>query len=113
MPHLVIEYSEGVEKQVSEEKMMACAHAAAVESGLFGVGDIKVRAYPCSHYLIAGKAAHFVHISIYLLSGRDAPTKKALTTGVVSAFEGLGLNVASLSVDARDMDREVYSKVTR
>ena len=113
MPHLIIEHSEDLTHTFDTKALMQCAHNAAVESGLFGLSDIKVRAYPCANALIAGNESSFLHVTIYLLSGRTAETKKALTTLVLNEFAKLGLDVSSLSVDARDMDREVYSKITR
>ncbi|MCK0069926.1 5-carboxymethyl-2-hydroxymuconate Delta-isomerase [Kordiimonas laminariae] len=113
MPHLVIEHSSDIAEGADVNTLMQTAHAGAVESGLFGLNDIKVRAYPCPQSLIGGEKNSFLHITIYLLSGRSQETKKALTTLVLDKFTKLGLDVSSLSVDARDMDREVYSKITR
>lgn len=110
MPHLVIEYSSELESHTKVSAMMQAAHDAAVESGLFGVDDIKVRTYGCNHSLVGGKAASSVHITVYLLSGRDQPTQKALAETVLTHMKKLNLPLQSLSVDCRDMDRSVYTK---
>ena len=113
MPHLVIEYSRDVENRASPQDMMVAAHRGALASGLFSLADIKVRAYPCDHALVAGAVASFVHVSIFLLSGRDAATQRKLTDTVLAEFSALDLGVASLSVDSRGMDRAVYTKLTK
>ena len=112
MPHIVIEYSAKDYAEDQVNAMMTTAHAAALASGLFAESDIKVRAYPCAHGLVAGKSLRFVHLTVYLLSGRDQPTQKQLAEKILAQMSSLELDAASLSVDCRDMDRAVYSKVT-
>jgi len=113
MPHLVIEYSEPDFSNESAAKMLHAAHAGAVASGLFDVTDIKVRAYPCELSLLAGKAGSFIHVTVLLLSGRDAATQKKLAETVLTHLSDAGFSPGSLSVDCQDMDRAVYSKITR
>lgn len=110
MPHIIIEYSKELEKTGDINAVMLTAHKAAFASGLFGESDIKIRAFPTDHILIAGKAAKAISIVVKLLSGRDAATKKALTQSVHDAILALNTGVASLSVEACDMERESYSK---
>lgn len=112
MPHLVIEYSDTLEEKHSVEELMMACHQAANQSGQFTEKDIKVRAYPCGESLIAGKEKPFLHVTVKLLSGRDHKVKKALTTAVVEALSTSGVSVSSLSVEAVDIDRESYSKIT-
>jgi 5-carboxymethyl-2-hydroxymuconate isomerase len=113
MPHLVIEYSREIEQQVPPATLMATAHAAALQSGQFGEADIKVRLLPYDHALVGGKPLSFLHIGLYLMSGRTPEVKKELTQAVVAAFDARLSGIASISVDARDMDRDTYSKLVR
>lgn len=112
MPHLVIEYSEPDFSSEAVGKMLLAAHEGALESGLFTEDDIKVRAYPCAFSLLAGKPGSFIHVTIYLLSGRDAVMQKKLAETVLKHMSGAGFSPGSLSVDCQDMDRAVYSKIT-
>ena len=111
MPHLVIEYSEEDYSTDATGAMLMAAHNGALASGLFGEKDIKVRAYPCRFGLVAGKPGSFIHITVFLLSGRDAETQKKLAETVLEHMSGAGFSPSSLSVDCRDMDRAVYSKI--
>jgi len=112
MPHIIIEYSSGIEKQHPIDALMDLCHQAAKNSGHFTENDIKVRAYPCHQALVAGKNLTFVHITLKLLSGRDAVTKKLLTNAILAVIQNTGLVVSSLTVEAVDIERESYSKVT-
>lgn len=113
MPHLVIEYSRELEEEMPPANMMRLAHQIALESGQFGEDDIKVRLLPYDHAMVGGREDNFLHVSLYLLSGRDTLTKKALTLALEQAYRGKLPDAASVSADARDMDRESYSKSLR
>lgn len=110
MPHIVIEYSPDEGNDFSEEHLMDVAHQTSMASELFAEADIKVRVQPYSAALVAGKKGRFLHAIIYLIEGRDAATKKALTTAMHDAFRGLAPNYESISVDARDLARDIYVK---
>jgi len=112
MPHAVIEYSRDLEASFDKLALMQAAHDAMLASGQFGEADVKIRLYPCHDALVGGVTAKFVHITVYMLSGRSPAIKKSITTNLLRVLEGLSLSAASLSVDARDLEREVYSKAT-
>ncbi|WP_262691696.1 5-carboxymethyl-2-hydroxymuconate Delta-isomerase [Kordiimonas aestuarii] len=112
MPHLVIEYSDVDYSRAVVADMMSAAHAGAMASGLFTEQDVKVRAYPCQYVLVGGDVGSTIHVTVYLLSGRDQDTQKKLAAAVLEHIAALDLAPSSLSVDCRDMDRAVYSKVT-
>lgn len=112
MPHAVVEYSQDIETQFEAQALMQAVHMSLLSSAQFAEKDIKVRLYGCDHALVAGESATFIHITVYMLSGRSDETKKAITEHLLEVLKGLNLASASLSVDARDMDRSVYSKVT-
>lgn len=111
MPHFIVEYSRSLEAEAQPEAMLAAAHEVAVASAQFGISDIKVRLYPVDHALVAGKPDAALHITCYLLSGRDTPTKKALTQALVTRFHSLVPAAKAISANAIDMDRETYTKI--
>lgn len=112
MPHLVLEYSDCVKETHAIDTLMKICHEAAFASGQFGEQDIKVRAYECANSLVGGQPASFLHVTAKLLSGRSQEVKKKLTTAVLEALLAAGVTVSSLSVEALDIERESYSKVT-
>ncbi|MEX0298909.1 MAG: 5-carboxymethyl-2-hydroxymuconate Delta-isomerase [Kordiimonas sp.] len=113
MPHLVIEYSETIEKTHSINELILACDKAANKSGLFGEKDIKVRAYPCKTSLVGGHDLPFIHVTVKLLSGRDQETKKSLTDMVLKELLDCEVPASSLTVEAVDIERETYSKVTK
>lgn len=110
MPHIVIEYTPHESNDFSVEHLMAEAHQAALATGLFDEAAIKVRVKAYDQALVGGRHALMMHVLIYLIEGRDAATKKALTQAVHDALEPLVPTYASVSVDARDLARDVYVK---
>ncbi len=110
MPHLVIEYTPVKNSDITDEDMMTAVHWAAVSTGIFEERAIKVRVKQYQSAFVGGRHDHFVHVTIYLIDGRDTETKKMLTQTVHDRLASLFADYASISVDARDLDREVYTK---
>jgi len=110
MPHLVIEYMPTENSDVSDEDLMTAVHWAAVSTGIFEESAIKVRVKQYQSAFVAGRHDNFVHVTIYLIDGRDTETKKRLTQTVHDRLASLFVDYASISVDARDLDRDVYTK---
>jgi 5-carboxymethyl-2-hydroxymuconate isomerase len=110
MPHIVIEYSEGVETGASIEAIMSAAHEGAMTSGLFPEYDIKARAVQYEHHRTGQTRDSFVHVSVHLLSGRDDAQKSALAEGVLEKLVPLLSEVVSVGVEVIDMHRESYRK---
>ena len=44
MPHLIVEYSANLERDVDIPRLVGAIHAAALETGVFPVGGIRTRA---------------------------------------------------------------------
>ncbi|MEX2525060.1 MAG: 5-carboxymethyl-2-hydroxymuconate Delta-isomerase [Gammaproteobacteria bacterium] len=110
MPHLVIEYSKGIEGKVSMESLMERTYQAAVAAQVMNPDDIKVRALPYSHYRLARQDGDFVHVTCRLLEGRTSEEKVRLSTEIRGYLSELLPDVYSLSVDIVDMNPDAYKK---
>jgi len=53
MPHFTIEYSANLDALVDMGEAVEIVRKAAVETGIFPLGGIRVRAVRCEHYAIA------------------------------------------------------------
>ena len=53
MPHFTIEYSGNLDRHVDIGAVVELVRKAAVETGIFPLGGIRVRAVRCEHYAIA------------------------------------------------------------
>ncbi len=78
MPHFTIEYSANLDKHVDMAAVVELVRKAAVETGIFPLGGIRVRAVKCEHYAIAdGNPQHgFLSMLLRLGEGRDLPARK-------------------------------------
>jgi len=112
MPHVIVEFSRSLESGFDTVQLLRACHNSLLASGQFKEKDIKVRLYPCDHALVAGKCANFLHVIVYMLSGRAKNTKKELAEQLLATLGEFRLPAASCSVDVRDLDREIYCKMT-
>ena len=78
MPHFTIEYSANLEARVEMAGIVELVRKAAVETGIFPLGGIRVRALRCEHYAIAdGNPQHgFLAMVLRLGEGRDLAARK-------------------------------------
>ena len=78
MPHFSIEYSGNLDAQVDMAEICELVRKAAVETGIFPLGGIRVRAIRCEHYAIAdGKPGYgFLAMLLRLGEGRDLAARQ-------------------------------------
>ena len=78
MPHFTIEYSANLDRGVDMATVVELVRKAAVETGIFPIGGIRVRAIRCEHYAIAdGSPQHgFLSMLLRLGEGRDLAARK-------------------------------------
>ncbi len=78
MPHFTIEYSANLDSQVDMADVVETVRKAAVETGIFPLGGIRVRAVRCEHYAIGDGNPNFAFLDMLLRlgEGRDLKTRK-------------------------------------
>jgi len=78
MPHFSIEYSANLDAQVDMSEICELVRKAAVETGIFPLGGIRVRAIRCDHYAIAdGRSGYgFLAMLLRLGEGRDLAARQ-------------------------------------
>ncbi|MDB5573129.1 MAG: hypothetical protein JWR79_286 [Tardiphaga sp.] len=88
MPHFTIEYSAGLDAHLDIGAVVECVRAAAVETTIFPLGGIRVRAIPCRHVAIAdGRAGlQFLAMLLRLGEGRDLATRQAAGDQIFKAL---------------------------
>lgn len=87
MPHIFVEYSANLEAHVDMRELLGVIHADALETGVFPLGGIRVRAAPRDLYIIAdGNPDNcFVHITLLIGTGRTPEVKKAACDKIFKA----------------------------
>jgi 5-carboxymethyl-2-hydroxymuconate isomerase len=78
MPHFTIEYSANLASRVDMADLVEVVRKAAVETGIFPLGGIRVRAVKCEHYAIADGNPNFCFLDMVLRlgEGRDLAMRK-------------------------------------
>ena len=117
MPHFTIEYSANLDKRLDMAAVVELVRKAAIETGIFPLGGIRVRALRCEHYAIAdGNPQHgFLAMVLRLGEGRDLPIRqkagehifKALSAYLDPVFADLKF---ALSFDMQINDKETSWK---
>lgn len=88
MPHILIEYSANLEGQLDFPVVLNALADAAVATGVFPLGGIRIRAYATTHYRIADGHPDnaFVHVLLKLGHGRDAATRQRACEAIFSTL---------------------------
>src|SRR5258705_11244801 len=78
MPPFTIEYSANLDALVDMGAVVEIVRKAAVETGIFPLGGIRVRAIRCEHYAIADGRPEFGFLDMVLRlgEGRDLAARK-------------------------------------
>ncbi|MEE2998814.1 MAG: 5-carboxymethyl-2-hydroxymuconate isomerase [Pseudomonadota bacterium] len=89
MPHIIIEYSENIEKQIRLKALIEEVYAAAIDTGVFPMGGLRIRAAKRQHYKIADGHPDngFIHVELKIGPGRDETTKTSALKTIFSAVE--------------------------
>ena len=119
MPHFHIDYSANLEQRLAIAELLVVLRDAAMETGIFPLAGIRIRATACDHWLIAdGNREHaFLDISIRLRAGRAAEAKKKATAHIFAAAEAFCAEVMAtssfmLSLEMRDIDPDLGPKAS-
>lgn len=119
MPHFHVDYSANLEERLEISGLLAVLRDAAMETGVFPLAGIRIRATACDHWIIAdGNPDHaFLDISIRLRAGRSPEAKKRATEHIFAAAEAFCADVMAtssfmLSLEMRDIDPELSPKTS-
>ncbi len=91
MPHLIIEFSQGLAEAEQIEAMLDAVHRAAANTGLFDESHIRVRAIPVAHYRVGGVREPFIHVKCRDHAGEAQRRKKILSEVVLSGDSWAGM----------------------
>ena len=114
MPHFTIEYSGNLGDRVDIGKVVEVVRKAAVETGIFPLGGIRVRAIRCEHYAIADGGANFGFLDMVLRlgEGRDLATRKKAGEHIFKALSVYLDPVFAQSKFALSFDMQINDKET-
>ena len=114
MPHFTIEYSANLDGRVDMGLVVEVVRKAAVETGIFPLGGIRVRAIRCEHYAIAdgNKSLGFLDMVLRLGEGRDLATRKKAGEHIFEILSAYLDPVFADSKFALSFDMQINDKET-
>jgi 5-carboxymethyl-2-hydroxymuconate isomerase len=114
MPHFTIEYSANLDAIVDMEEVVEVVRKAAVATGIFPLGGIRVRAVRCEHYAIAdgNPDLSFLDMLLRLGEGRDLATRKQAGTQIFEALSAYLDPVFAQRKFALSFDLQINDKDT-
>jgi 5-carboxymethyl-2-hydroxymuconate isomerase len=114
MPHFTIEYSANLDSRIDMGKVVELVRKAAVETGIFPLGGIRVRAIRCEHYAIADDQPNFGFLDMVLRigEGRDLLTRKKAGEQIFKVLSAFLDPVFAQSKFALSFDMQINDKET-
>jgi 5-carboxymethyl-2-hydroxymuconate isomerase len=117
VPHLIVEYSANLETRIDLDALLDRMHVTAIETGMFPIGGIRIRAYRAEHYRIADCAPDnaFVHVTAIVGAGRPLDRREQVSKTLFDAIcEELGSVAAqsplAISFNMREFDAVLNMK---
>jgi 5-carboxymethyl-2-hydroxymuconate isomerase len=114
MPHFTLEYSGNLDARVDMAKVVEVVRKAAVETGIFPLGGIRVRAIRCEDFAIADGQSHFGFLDMVLRlgEGRDLAARKKAGEHIFKALSSYLDPVFAGSKFALSFDMQINDKET-
>src|ERR1700674_4791100 len=114
MPHFTIEYSANLDARVDMGKVVEVVRKAAIETGIFPLGGIRVAAATCEHYAIPDGNPHlgFLDMVLRLGEGRDLATRRQAGEHIFKALSTYLDPVFANSKFALSFDMQINDKDT-
>lgn len=117
MPHLSVEYSANLDGRADIAGLCERLLAAVLETGLFEVGAVRVRALRAEHYAIADRLPEnaFVDLNFRIGTGRTLDERKRAGEAIFAAAQEvlaplLAAPHFALSLEIREIDSELSWK---
>ncbi|PJG57018.1 5-carboxymethyl-2-hydroxymuconate isomerase [Bradyrhizobium forestalis] len=112
MPHFTIEYSANLDGRLDIAAVCEVVRKAAVETGIFPLGGIRVRAVKCEHYAIADARQDYGFLDMVLRigEGRDLKTRQKAGEHVFQVLSKYLDPVFAASKFALSFDMQINDK---
>jgi 5-carboxymethyl-2-hydroxymuconate isomerase len=114
MPHFTLEYSANLDDRVDMGKVVEIVRKAAVETGIFPLGGIRVRAIRCEHFAIADGQSDFGFLAMVLRlgEGRDLAARKKAGEHIFKTLSSYLDPVFAAGKFALSFDMQINDKET-
>ncbi|MEZ5923144.1 MAG: 5-carboxymethyl-2-hydroxymuconate Delta-isomerase [Hyphomicrobiaceae bacterium] len=117
MPHFIIDYSANLDREIDLEALVDCVRRAAVATGIFPIGGIRVRAHKAEVSGIADGTPDyaFLDMTLRLATGRSLQARKQAGDAVFQALSDhldpvFARRRIALSFEIKEIDPELSWK---
>jgi 5-carboxymethyl-2-hydroxymuconate isomerase len=117
MPHFTVEYSSNLETAVDMTDLCDVVREVALETGIFPIGGLRVRAVRCDHYSIADDHPDnaFIDIAGKVGVGREERVREAAAIMMFKKIEAhlephFEERPLALSFEIRELDEKTNMK---
>jgi 5-carboxymethyl-2-hydroxymuconate isomerase len=110
MPHIVVEHAPGILDSQSAANMLAAMHAALSENAQATIDPDRItsRVYVATSWRTGVGEGAFVHVTLRLLPGRSAETRKALTAALQGCARHAVPAGVRVTAEALELDAAAY-----
>lgn len=108
MPHFIVDCSQEILRQHSEEAILARLHRAVNSTGLFEEPDIKVRIHPFRIHAAGGAREDFIHVFSYIMQGRTVEQRADLSKRVVGELADMFPAVHRIAMNVMEFEKATY-----
>ena len=114
MPHFTIEYSANLDARIDMATVVERVRTAAIETGIFPLGGIRVRAVKCEHFSIAdgNPDLGFLDMVLRLGVGRDLGTRQQAGEHIFRALSAFLDPIFKETRFALSFDMQINDKET-
>jgi 5-carboxymethyl-2-hydroxymuconate isomerase len=110
MPHIVIEYSADTLNYEQLDKALKSTFDVCCGFDCIRPEAVKIRAHPVVNAYYGNGATSFVHVTAHLLEGRSRVRKAEITRAILDNVMSEFPDIDTFSVDALEIDGNVYQK---
>lgn len=108
MPHFVVDCSQGILRQHSEQEILARLHRVVNATGFFEEPDIKVRVRPFDVYTVGGGTDDFIHVFSHIMEGRTVEQRARLARTIVSELANMFPGVTRIATNIAEFEKATY-----
>lgn len=108
MPHFVVDCSQGILRQHSQDEILARLHRAVDSTGLFEESDIKVRVNPFPVYAVGGGKEDFIHVFSHIMQGRTIEQRANLSKRIVSELADMFPTIHRIATNVAEFEKATY-----
>lgn len=112
MPHFIIDCSSNIIKLKSPEEIITAVYTIAEDTGLFAIGDIKVRIKPYEYFTVGSTSNDFIHVFGHIMEGRNLEQKANLSWQIISKLKFMFPEVPVISMNIIDFEKATYCNKT-